>query len=113
MRHYARLITLAAATVIVLAAAVGSASAGHLSVSNQNIRVTWSALEFAAGGTAIRCGLTLEGSFHSRTITKVEKTLIGYITTAISQRPCTNGAIYVYSKMESVEMFGSVPVKLP
>jgi hypothetical protein len=86
-----RAITAILAASLMLAAATSTATARSLSFSNQNIRATWSSLEFNAGVTA-RCGVTLEGSFHSRTITKRLGTLIGAITRAvIDERNCTNG----------------------
>jgi len=70
---------------LLLCAVVGAASAGRLSVSNQNIRATWSSLEFAIGGVQ-RCSLTLEGSFHARTNSKVERSLVGLVTRFIFGR---------------------------
>jgi hypothetical protein len=61
----------------------------RLEISNQGIRATYSGLKVADGGgseLAVRCPVTLEGSFHSRTIDKVAGTLIGYITRAIVNR---------------------------
>jgi hypothetical protein len=85
--------TLAAlAAALMLASAVSTASARTLSITNQSFRVTWRSLEFDGGIVTIRCPVTLEGSFHSRTIAKIEGSLIGYITRAIAnQNACTNG----------------------
>ena len=78
------------ASSLLLAFAITTASARSLSVSNQNIRVTWSSLEFS-GAVTLRCRVTLEGSFHSRTIVKVARTLIGAITRAnVDEANCTN-----------------------
>lgn len=81
------------AASLLLAAVVSTASAGRLSVSNQNIRATWASIEFNAEGLAvIRCPLTLEGSFHTRTIAKTARALIGAVTRAIvNQAGCSNG----------------------
>jgi hypothetical protein len=92
-RHIRLLLTGLAATAI-LAAAVGTASAQRLSISNQQIRVVWRNLELSNTSTAnvVRCPVTLEGSFHSRTIVKVRELLIGYITRArVSNEVCTGG----------------------
>ncbi|HEV7773686.1 MAG TPA: hypothetical protein VGO48_10415 [Conexibacter sp.] len=72
---------LATATIAAaLATAVNAASARNLSTSNQNIRVVWR--EFSlTGGIENRCDLTLEGSFHYRTIIKAVL-LVGLITRA-------------------------------
>ena len=91
MRTFARTSTVVLAAALLLAAAVSTASAGSLSVANQTIRVTWSSLE-AVGPINVRCRVTLEGSFHSRTIVKVARTLTGAITRAtIDEANCTNG----------------------
>jgi hypothetical protein len=87
---------LAAATVgLFLAAALATASARRLSTSEQNILAAWtpaSPLIFTAAGTEIRCPLTLDGSFHSRTISKVCGQLTGYVNQAIvANSACTNG----------------------
>jgi hypothetical protein len=84
-----------AAAAALMATAVGSASAGRLSLSSRTFRVTWTALEFAEPtfGVSIRCPVTFEGSFHSSTIAKVAGSLIGYITRApLASSACTGGA---------------------
>ncbi|MFL5818092.1 MAG: hypothetical protein ACJ76L_10890 [Conexibacter sp.] len=91
LRHSKIWLALMGATVA-LGALVGTASARNLSISNQNIRATWAALEFSnpSSGLLIRCPLTLEGSLHSRTIAKVAGSLIGYITrAAFAEASCT------------------------
>ena len=82
------------AVAIVLAAAVGTASARNLSISNQSFRVTWSSLELTnnVSTTTMRCPVTLEGSFHARTLAKSLGSLVGFITRAvIRNESCTNG----------------------
>jgi hypothetical protein len=79
-----------------MAVLVHSASAGRLSVSSQNLRATYASLEFFGEGgieATVRCPLTLEGSFHSRTVAKVVSSLVGYVTRAIvgSSAACTGG----------------------
>ena len=67
--------------VIALGLAATTASARTFSTSNQNIRAAFRNLEFEAEGTSTTtCRITLEGSFHSRTIAKVRGALIGYLT---------------------------------
>ena len=91
MRTSAKLGLTALMAALLLASAISTASARSLSVSNQNIRVMWSSLEFN-GGVIVRCRVTLEGSFHSRTIVKMARTLIGAITRAtVDELDCTNG----------------------
>jgi len=80
-----------AATVIALMAlSVSTAPARNMSVSNQSFRVTFNDLEFTAGEIRNDCRVTLEGSLHSRTMPKVEGTLIGYIT-RVQTGQCTVG----------------------
>jgi hypothetical protein len=71
-----------------LAISITTASANKLSTSNQLIRLVWpeeSRLNFAnsAGGLEVACAVTVEGSFHGRTIQKTSGLLVGYITRAI------------------------------
>jgi hypothetical protein len=107
MRTSVKLILTALAASLLLSAAVSTASARNLSVSNQGIRATWTALQFE-GGASIRCQVTLEGSFHSRTIVKVARLLIGAITRAqVKQETCTGGR---YSFFNGTERYnGTTP----
>ena len=62
---------------------VTAASASRLSLSNRNIRITWTSLDLVSGGSTVEeCPLTLEGSFHSATIRKTAGALIGFISRA-------------------------------
>jgi hypothetical protein len=77
-----------------LASAVGTANAGRLSISNQRFRVTWTALTFTEIelGVSVSCQVTLEGSFHSATIPKRERLLVGAITRVhVREAGCTGG----------------------
>ncbi len=113
MRTSVKLCFTALTAAILLASAVSTSSAGRLEVSNQNFRVAWSSLELAAAGNAIRCRVTLEGTFHSRTIQKVERTLIGYVTRAIVHTPtCTNGKDWIDNGTE-VGPLGTLASSLP
>lgn len=77
------------AAAMLMALAVGTASARNLSSSNQQIRSTFRSIEFSAEGLGTdRCELTLEGSLHGRSMAKVPNTLIGYIT-RVSTANCT------------------------
>jgi hypothetical protein len=97
MQNLLRVFMLTALAGAALAVAVGTASARTFSVSNQSVRFTWRSLEFA-GFATIRCPLTLEGSFHSRTIAKVERALIGAITRAgFNQAACTGGRFATFN----------------
>jgi hypothetical protein len=94
MRTSVKLGLTALAAALLLSAALSTASARNLSVSNRNIRVTWSSLEYRSPVATIRCRVTIEGSFHSATIPKVERTLVGYITRAVvATENCTNAKV--------------------
>jgi hypothetical protein len=74
---------LATSTVaVLLGALVASASARNLFVSDQTFTATFASMEFRTQFTLSRCPLTLEGSFHSRSMAKVREALIGYIARA-------------------------------
>ncbi len=90
MRTRSKLLLAGLCATFMLAAAVGTASANHLSVSETVHRIHWTALRFEAGGFTIACEVELEGSFHSSTIAKVANALIGHITEA-RFRNCTGG----------------------
>jgi hypothetical protein len=91
MRTSAKLGLTALMATLLFATAISTASARILSVSNQNIRATWTSLGFV-GPTTIKCRVTLEGSFHSRTIPKIVRHLIGSITRILADTEnCTGG----------------------
>jgi hypothetical protein len=102
------LVGIMAAALLLLAT---SASARNVSTSEQNVRATFTSLEFAAG-TTIRCRITLEGSFHARTIAKVVGSLMGAVTRAIVAHPCTNGEAWADNGTES-EPLGTAPNRIP
>jgi hypothetical protein len=92
--------TLLAATV--LAVAVSAAGATRLEISNQAIRSVWREFELIVAGRHIACPVTMEGSFHSRILSKVNGQLVGYITAAQAEGPaCTpEGHLYVLNGRE-------------
>lgn len=69
---------------IVLSLAVGAASVNRIAQSEQNFKQTFAELTFSesGGGFAVICPVTMEGSFHSKTISKVAEALVGYVKTA-------------------------------
>ena len=67
---------------VLLGALVGSASATRLASSSTTLRSTFREVTFSGAFGHIVCQVTLEGSLHSRTITKTVGSLIGYITAA-------------------------------
>jgi len=95
MRTHIKVGLTALVSALLLASALTTASARNLEVSNQRFRVTWSAIEFRNEFLfVVRCRVTFEGSFHSRTIPKVDRLLIGSITRiAIKEESCGGGTI--------------------
>ncbi|HZV72142.1 MAG TPA: hypothetical protein VFF79_00345 [Conexibacter sp.] len=120
MRTSLKLCLAGLAAALLLASSVTTASANHLSISNQGIRAVWRELTFNAKPTqliqpgAIRCPATLEGTFHSRTIAKVAGQLIGFITRAIVGHPCVGmegKEFFFHNGTEAV--LGEPPTSLP
>ncbi len=93
MKTRSKLILVGACGALLMALAVGSASANRLSISHGSLfKAIFRPLRFvSAGVTASSCEVTLEGSFHSGTIRKVERALVGHISRA-SVGACTTGS---------------------
>jgi len=87
-----RYLTVATTALVLLAAVASTASARSFSSSVQTFRSMWTRLEFTneLGFGTLSCAITLEGSFHSRTIAKTAE-LVGAVTRVDIRRPCTNG----------------------
>jgi hypothetical protein len=90
MRRWSLLVAAVVATAL-LGALVSIASAGRLQPSSQDWRAEFPSIDLTALFGTTRCAMTLEGSFHTRTIAKVLGALIGYITRAIVGS-CSGGA---------------------
>lgn len=84
MRTRSKLVLGALAATVFMAFAVSSASAKRIELSNQTFRAIWTLLAFIGeeAGIRVSCPVTLEGSFHSKTLSKVVNALIGYVTKA-------------------------------
>lgn len=102
MRKSTRHFATALAASLLLASTVSNASARNLSTSNQGIRATWASLTLASpSGPTVSCPVTLEGSYHTRTIAKVARTLIGSITRATNnQAACTGGTLVLFNGID-------------
>jgi len=85
-----KLTVVALTATIILATAVAGASARNLSVSNARFRIAWAPLSLnEPGGLGLRCNTTMEGSFHTATIAKVARSLIGFVTRLrVAQETC-------------------------
>jgi hypothetical protein len=111
MRTSAKLGLTALLAAFLLSSALSTASARTLSNSNIFWRAEWASLEFVGGGT-VRCRVTLEGSFHSRTIAKVARALVGAVSRVIVAHPCTGGEGWADNGSEA-EPLGTAPNRLP
>jgi hypothetical protein len=117
MRSTSRLLLSCALATVALSAMVHTASARNLSISNQSIRAVWAPVFIIVPMTPVaehRCTLTLEGSFHSRTIAKVNGALIGNITRAAVAHPCGGeGEMWVHNGVENPLGAGVKATSLP
>jgi len=88
--------------VAIMACVIGSASARSLSVTNRNFRVTWTPLTYSEPFAffSVRCNVTVEGSLHENTISKVIGSLVGYVTRAAVAHPCTGGEGWAWNGTE-------------
>jgi hypothetical protein len=105
MRTHTRLLLGALTAALVLATAIGTASAQRLSISNRNFRATWRPLTFSTGaeaeGVTLACNVTIEGSFHYNTIAKRIGALLGYVTKVAVGHPCSgNGEAWAHNGTE-------------
>jgi len=89
------LLVVSHAIVLAFCALSTVASANKLSVSDRGVRIVWSPLTAGAQTRELfgaECPVTMEGSFHSNTISKVVGSLIGFITRAsVATASCTGG----------------------
>ena len=101
--HRAKLVLAFLSATIVLAAMVATASAQRFETSNPSIRATFASIRFGTTeGIEGICPLTLEGSFHSRTIVKTSELLVGYISRAVLNRAACR-----FTSIESLEILQS------
>lgn len=82
---------------MLLGVLASSASAGRLSSTEQRIRAAWRTMNFRVGFGTIECEVTLDVTFHARTITKTTFALIGYITSA-TVRSCSRGGMTILTE---------------
>jgi hypothetical protein len=93
MRTPSKLVLTALMAMLCLAAMASVAGARRLAFSENHIRAGWPAGERVRFNNAefnIECQMTMEGSFHSRTLSKVCGQLIGYITVASLPVECVD-----------------------
>jgi hypothetical protein len=86
---------------LALLATVNTASARRIEIDEQAFLVLFRELTFEGGtGSPTVCDVNIEGSFHSRTISKVCGQLIGYITQAKIHHPCRQGEFWTLDGSE-------------
>jgi hypothetical protein len=116
MRSRTRVLLGVLTAAVVMACAVGSAGARRLSLTEQHFRATWTGAnsmifeEPIAG--KVECEVTLEGSFHSRTLSKVSGQLIGYVTRALIRHNCIENEGWYLNGIEVQERV-TLPNTLP
>lgn len=115
MHRQSKLLLAALTAALILAAAVGTASAGRLLISNTGFRMVWTPLTaYRAGEAGISCNVTVEGTLHSNTIVKRDLALVGYITRAAFTRPCVGGGEgWVLNGIERHPTLGTFGTSLP
>jgi hypothetical protein len=92
-----KLLLAAVAAAMLVLALVSSASAGRLSSSSTSIRVSFREITFNLPFGNTTCAVTLEGSFHGRTIAKTAGLLVGYITRA-TMGACAAGSVTILAE---------------
>src|SRR5215213_2451096 len=107
------ILALTGATVL-LAALTSAGSARNLSFSSQSFAALWRRMDFAGGiSRAIECEILLAGSLHSKTMTKVVGSLIGYITTATVLRCTRSGMTFKQESLPWHRKYGGFGGTLP
>lgn len=89
-----KLLLVALGATLFLSSLIGSASARTFSASNQTFRAAFARVTLSSIFGEIRCAVTLEGSLHSRMLTKVANSLVGYVTAATSGT-CERGSMTI------------------
>jgi hypothetical protein len=103
MRRRTRIIIGGLTGALALAAAVNTATARRFEVSEQHLFGDSPEVTFEAAGNQIICAVSVEGSFHSKTISKVSGQLVGSVTKVTVQHPCIRGELWVLNGIESIQ----------
>jgi hypothetical protein len=92
MRTRSKLALAGLTAAMVMSLTMSIASARRISLSNQRFVGIWPSLNLSGAGLNVNCPVTLEGSFHSQTLSKVSGALIGYVSSAKTNAlGCTGG----------------------
>ncbi len=95
-RRGARLVLIALFAGVLLAFATGAASARRFEISEQLFRITWGSFIFrSTGNFEVTCQITLAGSYHSRTFSKVSGELIGHIAAMTVRTSLCEGGVVI------------------
>jgi hypothetical protein len=102
MRTCIKLIMTGLTAIALLASLTASGAARNFEFSNTSFRVAFTPISFGEpfGFFTVRCNVTMEGSFHARTIPKVSRSLIGYVTRGTVAHPCTGGEAWAWNGTE-------------
>jgi hypothetical protein len=102
--HRKHIITALAATAL-FASLAATAPARNISLTNRNIRVTFNPIIFNNEVARVSCRVTVEGSFHCATISKVDRALIGYISRAtIEQETCRSSSFALAGRVRQATL---------
>jgi hypothetical protein len=92
MRQRSKLVLAGLTVALAFGALVSASSANRIGLSGPQWTASWNKIRFV-GFVTVECHLTLEGSFHSRTLSKVLESLIGYVSRAtVDSTNCTGGS---------------------
>jgi hypothetical protein len=92
MTAFRRAWLVACCALCALVLGAGIASATRIELSNQTFRIVWQPMTITEGALFTECPLTLEGTFHERTFTKVSGSLLGFVTRAIMNEAACRGS---------------------
>jgi hypothetical protein len=112
MRNRTKLLLGVLTVAVTLGALVSATPANRLARSSSTFRTTITMK--LSGFATVTCRVTMEGSFHSKTIAKVAESLIGYVSKATVQE-CTGGSASAHGlpwHMRYVGFEGSLPAIL-
>jgi hypothetical protein len=97
MRHRSKLLLAGLTAALAFGALISTSSANRLARSHRGWRVTIK--QKFIGFATVECRVTLGGSFHSRTISKILEALIGYVTrVTVDETRCTNGSARTFTE---------------
>jgi hypothetical protein len=103
MRKRIRIVIGALTLAVALVVAVDTATARRLEVSEQRFLILFRGLSFTTINLDSICDVNLEGSFHSRAISKVSGQLVGYVTEAIAHHPCSGAEMVLPNGVERLQ----------